>query len=329
MSWNRLLRRMGAHMGLIVLAQVALAPPSGALAADAVPAPAPAPAASVPTVDAGLAVVATGPEGEITGAQLEAAVEVLVPSNDRVVFWGSKDAVERFARSLAAQQVLAARAERAGLQPTDPAATGLQRQQALLKAYMEQQGQATMPDAAALDRYARSEYLAHPERFTEPAEVHVRHILLAVNKDGSDDAEVKARADKLLAELRGGADFAALAQAQSADKGSAQRGGELPRFGPGKMVKEFEAAAFALKQPGELSEPVKSQFGYHIIELLDAKPARKLPFEEALPAIREQVRAQMNAQERGRLWAEAQTEVKIDGAALEALMYRHITTFKR
>ena len=74
---------------------------------------------------------------------------------------------------------------------------------------------------------------------------------------------------------------------------------------------------------------MKSQFGYHIIELLDAKPARKLPFEEVLPAIREQVRARMDAQERGRLWAEEQAQVKIDGAALEALMHRHITTFNR
>ena len=317
MSWNRLLRHMGAHVGLIVSALAMLAP-SSVLAADAAPA-----------ADAEHAVVATGSTGDVTAAQLEAAVEALVPPKDRAMFWGSKDAVERFARSLAAQQVLAARAERAGIKPPDPAATGLQRQQALFKAFMEQQGQAVMPDAAALDRYAQSEYLAHPERFTEPAEVHVRHILLAVNKDGSDDAEVKARAGKLLAELRGGADFAALAKAQSIDKGSAQRGGELPRFGPGKMVKEFETAAFALKRPGELSEPVKSQFGYHIIELLDAKPARKLPFEEALPAIREQVRARMDAQERGRLWAEEQAQVKIDGAALEALMHRHITTFNR
>lgn len=317
-DWGRRQDATGALWTACLLTLAAWLPASAALAAG--PAATPAAAASAA---AGQTAVATGPGGDITQAQLEAAVQALVPPKDRAVFWGSQDAVQRFLRSLGAQQALAARAERAGLQPADPQLTGLPRQQALLKLYMTQQGQAALPDTAAVDRYARSQYQAQPELFVEPAQVRVRHILLAVDQDGANDAEVKARAEKLLAELRAGADFAALAQAESADEGSARRGGELRWFGPGQMVGPFETAAFALQQPGALSEPVKTPFGYHLIELLERKAERKLSFDEALPALRTQILGQIDAQERARLWAEAQAEVEIDEAGLQPLLYRN------
>ena len=131
---------------------------------------------------------------------------------------------------------------------------------------------------------------------------------------------MKARAGKLLAELRGGADFAALAKAQSIDKGSAQRGGELPRFGPGKMVKEFETAAFALKRPGELSEPVKSQFGYHVIELLERIPARRQTFEDVRAELREDARATLDGRTRKQSWDEAVRDVQVDSDAVQRLV---------
>ena len=317
MNWMQSLRRAGAEVGLLAVALMALAAlaPGAALAADAAPAPKQAAAESQ-------AVIATGPAGDITQAQVEAAVQALVPPKDLELFWGVKDNVTRFVRSLGAQRELAARAAGAGLQPADPAATGLQREQALVKAYLDQQAQAALPDAAALEGYARSEYQAHPERFVQPAQVRVRHILLALDKDGSDDAAVKAKADKLLAELRAGADFATLAKADSADKGSAQRGGELPWFARGQMAAPFEAAAFALKQPGALSEPVKTQFGYHIIELLETKAERKLTFDEVRPALEKQTLEKIESGERGRLWTAAQDAVKIDEPALQSLMYR-------
>lgn len=102
--------------------------------------------------------------------------------------------------------------------------------------------------------------------------VDASHILLsttdASGKPMTEDkkAEVKKKADELYNQLKNGADFAKLAKANSADPGSAQNGGSLGEFGKGKMVKEFEDVAFSLKE-GEISKPVASQYGYHIIKV--------------------------------------------------------------
>lgn len=274
--------------------------------------------------DAATAVV-TGPAGPLTRAEVEAMVNDLVPPAQRNFFWANPDAIANFARSLYAQRLLAAEAQATGADatPEGQAYLKLLRERALTELLLRQRERAVLPTDQALDAYARTEYKARPDRFRQPDQVQARHILLAVAPDGSDDAVVKARAEKLLAELRAGADFAALAQAESADEGSARRGGELRWFGPGQMVGPFETAAFALQQPGALSEPVKTPFGYHLIELLERKAERKLSFDEALPALRTQILGQIDAQERARLWAEAQAEVEIDEAALQPLLYRN------
>ena len=93
--------------------------------------------------------------------------------------------------------------------------------------------------------------------------VDAAHILLLVN-DSSEDAEVKRRAEEVLNLAKSGQDFAELARKYSEDSGSAEQGGYLGAFTRGQMVPEFENAAFALK-PGELSDLVRSQYGYHII----------------------------------------------------------------
>ena len=109
-------------------------------------------------------------------------------------------------------------------------------------------------------------------RLPNPGKIKVAHILLAFPKNATaaDTAKVKADAEQLYAELQAGADFAEKAKALSADPKSAARGGMLPAFDPGTMVREFEDAAYKLKTPGELSQPVESRFGYHIIKLIEA-----------------------------------------------------------
>jgi peptidyl-prolyl cis-trans isomerase D len=96
--------------------------------------------------------------------------------------------------------------------------------------------------------------------------VDAAHILFKV-PDPSKDAEVKAKAEAILKRARAGEDFAELARKYSEDTGSAKQGGDLGPFPRGRMVKEFEDVAFALK-PGEISDLVRTQFGYHIIKVL-------------------------------------------------------------
>ncbi len=91
--------------------------------------------------------------------------------------------------------------------------------------------------------------------------------------------KTKEEADSLLKRIKAGEDFAALAEKNSIDKGSAARGGDLGFFGRGQMVPEFEQAVFSMKK-GEVSEPVKTQFGYHIIKLTDVKKGKAVGFDK-------------------------------------------------
>ncbi|WP_163654437.1 peptidylprolyl isomerase [Listeria sp. PSOL-1] len=105
-------------------------------------------------------------------------------------------------------------------------------------------------------------------------DITVRHILVA------DEAKAKEVEKK----VKDGDDFAKLAKEYSTDTASKEQGGLLEPFGPGKMDPAFEKAAYALKKKGDVSEPVKSQFGYHIIKL--EKPAEKQSFEKDKDAVK-------------------------------------------
>ncbi|MBJ3775719.1 peptidylprolyl isomerase [Acuticoccus mangrovi] len=129
-------------------------------------------------------------------------------------------------------------------------------------------------------------------------EVSASHILV------SDEDKAK----ELIKEIEGGADFAKLAQENSQDPGSAQRGGSLGFFGKGQMVPEFEAAAFAL-EPGEVTtEPVKSQFGWHIIKLDDKRIAEIPPYDQVKDQIRQIMTREAYVQEVARLKENATIE---------------------
>jgi peptidyl-prolyl cis-trans isomerase C len=138
-------------------------------------------------------------------------------------------------------------------------------------------------DDAALHAY----YEAHK---AESEQLHARHILIRmqgstvpVKPGGKDlsDEEALAKAQELEKRIKAGEDFSKLAGAESDDTGSAINGGDLGTFGHGRMVPSFDEAAFKLA-PGQVSEPVKSQFGYHIIKL-ESKETRS--FKEMKPEI--------------------------------------------
>jgi peptidyl-prolyl cis-trans isomerase C len=267
-------------------------------------------------------VVVSGPAGKVTLAELELMVKELVPPQRRADFWSSAESIERMAHSIYAQRLLAQEALKEGLDKSadGPTYLALRRNQALTELLMQQRVKAKTPPDKTLDELARADYVAKPERFALPDQVHARHILLAVAKDGGDDAQVKAKAEELVAQLRKGADFAKLAGEQSADKGSAARGGDLGFFTRGKMVPEFEKAAFALEKKGDLSAPVKTQFGYHIIELIERQKAGTAPLEEVLPTLREGMLAKINQDERLRVWKEAEDAGKVDADEVARLV---------
>jgi peptidyl-prolyl cis-trans isomerase D len=114
--------------------------------------------------------------------------------------------------------------------------------------------------------------------FSTPEQRRASHILIAF---GADKDAAKKKADQLYAKLKAGADFAESAKANSDDPGSKGKGGDLGWVKHGMMVAKFESALFALGKAGDLSEPVQTEYGWHIIKLEELKPAATSPFEDA------------------------------------------------
>src|SRR5690606_39463539 len=139
-------------------------------------------------------------------------------------------------------------------------------------------------------------------RYVDPEQRMASHILIAVEA-GAGEAVDKAARDKaaqLATQARGGADFAALAREHSDDTGSKAGGGDLGWvLQDGTMVKPFEDALFAL-QAGEVSEPVKTQFGWHVLQLRELREGRQVPFED----VREQLALEQAQADRERTFNE-------------------------
>lgn len=122
-------------------------------------------------------------------------------------------------------------------------------------------------------------YEQNLQRFSTPEERRASHILIAVNNEKTD-ADAKKEADEIYKQLQADpSKFAQLAKSKSADPGSARQGGDLGFFQKGMMVPEFDNAVFSAKK-GDLIAPVKTQFGYHIIKIVDVKPAQAKPLKE-------------------------------------------------
>jgi peptidyl-prolyl cis-trans isomerase C len=142
----------------------------------------------------------------------------------------------------------------------------------------------TLPGPSDLE--TKDFYEKNPDRFKQDETVRASHILIRVDEkaDAAAKAKAKAEIDSVLKQARAGVDFAKLAQQHSQD-GSAAQGGDLNYFPKGQMVPPFNDVAFALK-PGQISDVVTTQFGYHIIKVVDHKPGRTITLEEAAPQIK-------------------------------------------
>ena len=136
-----------------------------------------------------------------------------------------------------------------------------------------------------IERY----YNDNIQQYSTPEQVHAEHILLKT--EGKDDAAVKKQAEDILAQAKAGANFEDLAKKYSEDDSNKAKGGDLDFFGRGQMVKEFEDAAFAM-QPGQISDLVKTQYGFHIIKMLEKRAASTKPLSEVRTQIEDQLKFQ-------------------------------------
>jgi peptidyl-prolyl cis-trans isomerase D len=153
---------------------------------------------------------------------------------------------------------------------------------------------------------AEARYKQNIATYQTPEQVRASHILLKT--EGKNDAEVKKQAEAILAKVKGGADFAALAKQYSED-GSKDNGGDLDYFGRGAMVKEFDEVAFSLP-PGKTSELVKTQFGYHIIKVVDKRPASTKTFADVKLQLEDQIKYEKAQAEAARVADEIAKEIR-------------------
>lgn len=240
--------------------------PVAAFAQDAAASAAAAPAATPETV------VATIGDQTITEADLAFAAEDLqqelqqVPPEERRAF---------LVTVLVDMKVMAKAAKAAGMADTDLFKRRLQylEERSLRRDYFTQKVAASVTEdtiKAAYDQYVKD--------FKPVEEVRARHILVAT--------EDEAKAVK--AELEGGKPFEVLAMEKTTDPSGKQNGGDLGFFSKGMMVPEFEAVAFTL-EPGKLSDPVKSQFGWHIIKVEEKRMSAPAPIEQLQQQLGQQV----------------------------------------
>jgi parvulin-like peptidyl-prolyl isomerase len=139
------------------------------------------------------------------------------------------------------------------------------------------------------DAEVRRQFEANRAQYDQPAQIHVSHILFRIG-DGANEAVAQAKARIVQARLADGGTFEDLARQYSDDPGSAERGGDLGFVGRGTLVKEFEDVAWALR-PGQISRPVKTQYGLHLIRVLEVREAAAADFEKVKEQIREQLLA--------------------------------------
>ena len=148
--------------------------------------------------------------------------------------------------------------------------------------YRSQQAEEYLVDNDFIEREARNTYQQTAERIGPDGQFKAAHILVRLTQQATprEQAQAKLRIDSIYAALKAGADFAEMAEAHSEDPGTAREGGMLPWLTRGQLLREFETAALAL-QPGEMSEPVLSPVGYHVIYMSERKPFEPYEYHRA------------------------------------------------
>jgi peptidyl-prolyl cis-trans isomerase C len=165
---------------------------------------------------------------------------------------------------------------------------------------------------AATEPEAKAFYDGNADKFQQGELARASHILVMANEQADEETKKKARAkiEDILKRVRAGEDFAKLAS-ENSDDGSKAQGGDLGFFKRGQMVGPFDQAAFAL-EPGEVSDIVTTQFGYHIIKLIERKDPTVVPYEKVQPQIVQFLSEQKKRDRVGAVIEEAKKRAKIE-----------------
>lgn len=220
--------------------------------------------------------------GEVTVSSRDILqlIDYAVAKDKQAAALADENKVREMIADLFVIRTLAAEARAKGLDK-DPGVRfqiAMQGDQRLMKAALDAAvAQQREPD---FEKLAREKYVANPEQFTQAERVRASHILVSVGPERDRDQARVLAEDVRRRAVEGKISFEELAQELSDDPSVKGNAGDLGYFERGKMVKSFDEAAFALSEPGQISEVVESQFGFHVIKLADRKPEHKLGFDE-------------------------------------------------
>ena len=280
---------------LVICATTGLAQYSPAPTQPAGSAPASSATAAI-SGNAAATTLATYGNNRISQSDFEAWVIGTIPERDRLGWAMNQNNISKVINDLLRVRAVADEAKKRGLEK-DPVLklrveqyTEKLLQDLIVQRIEEEANREFDQKRTAFTERAREQYLVNKSRYQRPGEVRASHILIDTRRHNSDEAlaTIKVLRERALA----GEPFDKLAEANSEDPSARNNKGDLGFFGPGAMDPAFETAAFALKKPGDVSAPVKSQFGWHIIRLEDTHPPKQLTLEEAMPDLMDSLRAQ-------------------------------------
>jgi peptidyl-prolyl cis-trans isomerase C len=260
-------------------------------------------------------------EAKVTTVDVRADA-LRIPPEIRAVTLTKPQSILQLSNNLVVRRALAAEAEAAGIanEPTTQSALQIARDRVLSDLLFARMDEANKPTRQVVESMALLNYKANPKRFDLPEEFGASHILVRV-----ETPDAKAKAQAILAELKAGADFAKVAREKSEDT-NAKEGGDLGFFPPGQMVPPFDAAVQKMQKPGELSDVVETQFGYHIIRFNGRRASGVRTFEQVREPLMREAEAKILQDKRLAHVQEIQRAVKFDQAAIEAFANSNTTT---
>lgn len=226
---------------------------------------------------------------KITSSDFEARLQ-RIPEENRTEIRGSKAKIAKMLEDLLVNRDLAQQARNEGLDKTPQfrKQVELQEDSMLSKVWLDKQVDALK--LPSFDARARELYRINVKQYEIPAQVHASHILVDAKSRSKDEALARVR--EIREKLLQGASFEESAEEFSDDPSAKNNKGDLGFFEATRMVKPFSDTAFAMSKPGEISEPVYTQFGYHIIKFHELKSAILKPFEEVKSEIIDGLRNQ-------------------------------------
>lgn len=254
----------------------------------------------------------------ITEQDIREYVKITVPPEQQAAFWSDKKKIEEYIFGLFVTRKLAEQARARPLSSDEKRILDATESRTLSQLQIDHLYEsAKKPD---FEKLARETHKVKAEEFTRPEQVRVEHVLIGT-KNRSDD-EAKQLAEKVFTLAKTGKKpFADLAAEYSDDPSAKNNKGDLGFFAQGRMVKPFEEAAFALEKAGDLAGPVKSNFGYHVIRLVERKAKEPIPFEEVREKL---IKAETDRFRKDLVDAEINKLKKLDGVNFDQKVFEDL-----